>query len=212
MHPTRLILPAVIAGLLALSSCSGDGDEDVADVATLGDGGATDDDADGDTVGGGIGGGEIDPEFQDAMVDYAECMRDEGIDFPDPQTGEGGIVVIGGPDGGASTGAADIASDTDMEALEQASDACAPILEAVEGAAPRLDPEQEQEMRDQALAFAECMRGEGIDYPDPVFEDNGESTVAIGADFTDDAFQAAGEACGQEGGFAGHAGTPVGGG
>jgi hypothetical protein len=46
-------------------------------------------------------GGEIDPEFQDKMLEFAKCMREHGVDMPDPQFGSGGnSVTIGGPDDG----------------------------------------------------------------------------------------------------------------
>ena len=58
-------------------------------------------------------------------------------------------------------------------------------------------------MRDQALAFAECMRDHGIDFPDPQFErrrrrigDRPRRTV----DPSDPEFQDAQEACAEDGG------------
>jgi hypothetical protein len=67
-----------------------------------------------------------------------------------------------------------------------------------------LDPEQEAEMREQLLEFAECMRDHGIDMPDPVFEDNGRVTMSAeaGERFEpgdDEAFEAASEECGRDG-------------
>jgi hypothetical protein len=38
--------------------------------------------------GGGAGPGKLDPKARDAMVDFARCMREHGIDMPDP-TGNG---------------------------------------------------------------------------------------------------------------------------
>ena len=34
-----------------------------------------------------------------------------------------------------------------------------------------IDPEREAEMREELLAFSECMREHGIDMPDPVFSE-----------------------------------------
>ena len=43
---------------------------------------------------------EIDPEMQDKMLEFAQCMRDNGVDFPDPDvSGGGGRIQIGGPGG-----------------------------------------------------------------------------------------------------------------
>ena len=45
-------------------------------------------------------GAEIDPEMQDKMLEFAKCMRDNGVDFPDPDfSGGGGRIQIGGPGG-----------------------------------------------------------------------------------------------------------------
>ena len=42
----------------------------------------------------------MDPELADQLLEFAQCMRDHGIDMPDPQFNGGGVTVqIGGPDG-----------------------------------------------------------------------------------------------------------------
>jgi hypothetical protein len=210
---TRFLVPLALATLLGVAACSG-GDEGATDddVATLG---AGDEDATGtedeDGGGGGQGGRQVDPEFQDAMIEFAECMREQGIDFPDPQIEDGGGVVIAGPAGGGEGPP----SEADLAEVEAAQEACEPILEEVEGAMPEIDPEQQQEMQDQALEFAECMREQGIDMPDPVFGENGRISQSIGGpgspiDFDDEDFQEAQEACRPEGG--GGPGVIVGGG
>ncbi|HEV3463758.1 MAG TPA: hypothetical protein VG846_07230, partial [Actinomycetota bacterium] len=45
----------------------------------------------GSLLGGGDGPGQIDPAERDAMVDFARCMREHGIDMPDP-TGDGLVM------------------------------------------------------------------------------------------------------------------------
>ena len=45
----------------------------------------------GHLMGGGDGAGQIDPEERDAMVAFARCMREHGIDMPDP-TGDGLVM------------------------------------------------------------------------------------------------------------------------
>lgn len=55
-----------------------------------------------------------DPEFQDAQLEFAQCMRDHGVDMPDPGENGGGIMIDG--------------KDTPPEQLEAAADACDPIL------------------------------------------------------------------------------------
>jgi hypothetical protein len=200
---TRFIGAAWLAAALLVSGACTGGDDDASgdDIATLDDGAGTGDDADDD--GGGLGGRPLDPEVQDAMVEFAECMREHGIDMPDPQVGEGGMVVIGGVGGDGPP------SEAEMDEMAAAQEACQSILEEVRGSMPRPDPEQLAEMQEQALEFAECMREHGIDMPDPQFSEDGGVTQRIGDgegpefDPTDDDFQEAAEECGQEGGFIG---------
>ena len=187
---SRLLVPALLT--VGLLGCGGGDDDDNA-IASLG-GDATTTTADGGGGGGRTGDAA---EFQDAMLDYAECMRDEGIDFPDPQLSEDGIAVVGPEpaDGPPSQAEQDEMAAADAE--------CNHFLEDVEGSLPEPSPEQQQEMQDQALAFAECMREHGIDFPDPEFGDGGQVTIGLGGgvDFADPEFQDAQEACQGEGGF-----------
>jgi hypothetical protein len=45
-------------------------------------------------------GGKPDPAMEQKLLDFSQCMRDHGIDMPDPQFENGGAnVIIGGPDG-----------------------------------------------------------------------------------------------------------------
>ena len=196
-----------VLAVAALAACGGGGGDDDS-VASL-DGSGTEDDTGNDSAGGGQGGrGQLSPAFEDAMLEYAQCMRDQGIDFPDPSMSADGGVVIG-PRQGAGNGPP---SEADMQEFESADEECRHILEAVEDEMPRPDPQQEAEMRDEALAFAECMRDHGIDFPDPQFEDGGGMTMALeGVDPEDPAFQRAQEACGSEGGIFSVGGGPAGG-
>ncbi|MDJ0923372.1 MAG: hypothetical protein QNJ77_02320 [Acidimicrobiia bacterium] len=104
----------------------------------------------------------VDPE--EAFQEYTQCMREHGIDMPDPSSGSGGVIEIEG-DG------EDLMLDG---AFEEAAAQCDPILEAAFGEFD-LSPEQEAEMMDQELALAQCMRAEGIDWPDP----SGDGNVMI---------------------------------
>jgi hypothetical protein len=204
------MVSALLVGLFAIAACGGGGSGDEGGVATLDDSGS--DGGDGTTpeddgAGGGGAGGrpELSEEFEDAMLEYAECMRDEGIDFPDPSTNGDGMIVIGPR--GATNGPP---TEAEMEEFEAADEACRHILEAVQAELPRPDPEQEAEMRDQALAFAECMRDNGIDFPDPRFEEGGGVGIALeDIDPSDPDFQEAQEECAGDGGGIFGAGGPV---
>ena len=176
-----LVLAAAVGGLLGACAEDGGGGDDA--VASLDDSAAaaTDDDGgDGEEDGDGGGGGRPDDsEFRDAALEYAECMRDHGIDMPDPTFDEDGgtRIAIGGPDGG---GGPDVGPDGQpSEELQAAEEECRPILEE---AAPdiQLTPEEQAELQDRLVAMAECMRSRGHDVPDPQVGDDGRVTIGRG--------------------------------
>lgn len=92
----------------------------------------------------------LDPEA--AKLAFAQCMREQGVDMPDPQSGpNGGFGFTIGGDG------------SEPGELEAAMEACDHFLEDAEGERRELDPE----MLDRMVDFAACMREHGIDMPDP---------------------------------------------
>ena len=109
----------------------------------------------------------------DAFFEFAQCMRDNGLDdWPDPMTDDDGGVDFD-PGGGE-------AYDLDDPGVAEATAECEPIIEEAEsaGGGPSLTPEQQAELQDQALTMAQCMRGRGWDFPDPEVSVDG-STVGI---------------------------------
>jgi hypothetical protein len=123
-------------------------------------------------------------ELQEAGLEYARCMREHGIDMPDPQPGRRGLQLRQ-PEG------------VSPQKMRAADEACRKYLEAVKP--PELSEEQKKEFRDAALAHAQCMREHGIDFPDPTFDENGGAQVRIrrgsGIDPESPKFQAAQEEC-----------------
>jgi hypothetical protein len=98
-------------------------------------------------------------EGEDAILAFAACMRDNGIDMDDPQFGlDGGF--FGGP-GQRQDG---VGIDLQGDGFQAAFESCGSYLEALQ---PDLDAEQDAEFTEQLVEYAECMRGEGIDFPDP---------------------------------------------
>ena len=128
--------------------------------------------------------GAPDRSTRQAMADFAECMRENGIDFPDPGTGGDRAVRI----------------DGDPEELREAEEACAELREKIEP--PDLSDEQMAEFKQAALAHARCMREQGVDFPDPQFDADGGATIKLApggeVDPDDPDFQKAQEACGDE--------------
>jgi hypothetical protein len=160
----------VIAACLITSACNSGASPR---VATLN---GSDANSSSSSGGGGGGGSGDKTKFQDAMLDYARCMRDHGIDMPDPtfDNSTGGFAVVGGPGGGDGK-----TPDPNSQQFKDAEAACKPILDRAQQYAPKPTPEEQAKMRDQALAFAKCMRDKGFDVPDPTFDDNGGLSVHV---------------------------------
>ena len=93
-------------------------------------------------------------DSQDAMLTFSACMRENGIDLPDPSFGAGSFFASGAM------------NEIDMMSLEflGAFVSCQGYLAA---AFPSVDPEEQAERNERAVDFAECMRENGIDWPDP---------------------------------------------
>jgi hypothetical protein len=130
-------------------------------------------------------GGEAD--FRDAALDYAECMRRNGVDMPDPSPGRGGGILLRAPDRGEEGGTT----------FQRAEDKCRHHLE--DARPPELSEEQQREFRERALRHAQCMREHGIDMPDPTFGEDGRVEMRFEGDAEDPAFREAQEACAKYG-------------
>ena len=138
--------------------------------------------------------GSEDPE--EALLAFTECMRENGIDMPDP--------VIRDLDGsGGNAGAVDEAEpgeplefDPNSDAFRAAQEACDEHLEGLGALEPGQAPELTAEEEEAFLNFAECMRENGIDMPDPgsggmIMRPGSENDI----DPSSDEFRAAEEEC-----------------
>jgi hypothetical protein len=206
MEERMRILNAAVVLLAAgaLAACGGGGGAASPEVASLDEQSQTTEAAND---------GEAEPTPEDreeALLDFAQCMRDHGVDMPDPQISEDGSggILIEQREGGSGM-------DPESEQFQAAEAECEPILEDGMGAI-ELDPEQQAEMQERLLEFAQCMRDHGIDMADPVFGEDGRveiraSAPQSGADpRDDDDFQAAQEECNQDGGAVGPGARPPG--
>jgi len=118
---------------------------------------------------------------EDAMLEFARCMRANGVDIPDP-SGDGPITI--GPD--------DEQQPADQATLDKARKACEKYLPDIGGAGDRPDPKIQDEMR----KFAKCMRDRGVDMPDPEFRGGG-GAFPLPDNAGSEEFKAAQEACKQ---------------
>ena len=116
-----------------------------------------------------------------AMLDLARCMRENGVDMPDPEFNGGRVTQRmkgGNPD--------------KMRAAEKA---CEKYRSQIK--APEMSASDKEDFKKAALANARCMREHGIDFPDPVFDPNGGARVKIDKRLNPEGakFQAAQKAC-----------------
>ena len=142
------------------------------------------------------------PTDEEQALAFAECMRDEGIDWPDPSTSaDGSTDLLGGQT------LAQVAGSS-PEATQAAADVCAPLLEGASFLPGSGSGTFDAESQDAFVEFAECLREEGLEVSDPDFSAGGNPLVGLfgpGFDPNDPDNAAAIDAC--SGIFAG---TPVG--
>ncbi|UJW32923.1 hypothetical protein L3Q67_03790 [Saccharothrix sp. AJ9571] len=96
------------------------------------------------------------PQQQQSSVylQYAQCMRDNGVQVPDPRADDPSAMYEG--------------VDTASAAFESADRTCGAILADVVQERQKQDPEQLKHQQEELLALAKCLREQGIQVPDPV--------------------------------------------
>jgi hypothetical protein len=172
---TRAALATITAGLaMALAACTpAPADPTLPGVAPTGDATAS-------------ASATVDP--QDAMLAYAQCMRDNGVPMEDPKP-DGGIALNG--------------EGLEPGVVEAASAACQSYLDNAESQSQR-DPAADQEMFEKQLKVAACMRERGYDYPDPVMDQSGrisQSNSGAGPQVDQAQMQADQQACAVQAGL-----------
>lgn len=146
--------------LLVVAGCGGDdGGSELEGVASLGgsaSGGATEQPVDR-------------ASFEDGLLEFTTCMRDNGVDMPDLQVDSSGAPRI--PAGGL--GAIDTSSPEFVAAFAE----CVSILADSAPVDITTDPELNAAVQDQLQEFAACMRTNGVpDFPDPSPGFNGRNS------------------------------------
>ena len=122
--------------------------------------------------------------FEEGVLNFAQCMREEGINFPDPT-----FDIDGNPQ-------FDNLEIENEEEFENAFENCEDILRNALPEQFDLDPEVEAALVDASLEFSQCMRDQGIDFPDPKPGEFGFFAFRdADIDFTSEAVQNAFEIC-----------------
>ncbi|MBO8192446.1 hypothetical protein ITI46_12325 [Streptomyces oryzae] len=129
---------AVIPIALSLSACS----------SNSGDGGVASADKGKDSAGAAKPGKSGDA--REAQLKYAQCMRKNGVDVKDPEPGQPLRVTGSGGPG--------------KNKLEEAAKKCQKYMQ---DAAPSDADANDSKAHDQMVKFAQCMRKNGVNIPDP---------------------------------------------
>jgi hypothetical protein len=138
MKLRSLAVAAVIPLALGLAGCGGGGGKSDTGVASAGKGSASASASPSSSA-----------DAQDAQLKFAQCMRENGVNVKDPAPGQPvHVTVSGGSDSGK---------------LQSATKKCQHFLQDGGVAAGGNDQQQEDAM----VKFAQCMRQNGIDMPDP---------------------------------------------
>jgi hypothetical protein len=179
----RVLAATAVTLLLGLSAACGNSKDDdgsaLPDAAGASSASPSGDGADSEA--------DLDPE--DAMLKFAQCMREHGVDMPDPTPG-GGVRMNG-----------EGLSEDQMEAAQSACQKWMDMAEPEDGG-----QELSEEEKQSFLDMAACMRERGYNFPDPTF-DGGRVTQKVekgegdlpGPD--DPAFQTDMEECSAEAGM-----------
>jgi hypothetical protein len=165
----RLAYAAVpIAFVVALAGCAGDGD-DGNGVASVG----------GTPSAAASSGAAAPGDSAELALKFAQCMREHGVDMPDPEI-----------DGGRISMRINAKPGVDVDAAQEACKEYAPSG-GPGGGQP--DPQ----MRERMLAHAQCMREHGVEsFPDPAADQGG---IRIDEDIAEDPdFAAAQKACDEQ--------------
>ena len=137
--------------------------------------------------------GSEDLTDEERLLEFAQCMRDNGVDFPDPVVEADGTVTFGFRPGGGG--------DPNLLA---ARDACSGLLEGL-AFGPGQGGFDLVELQDTLLEFAQCMRDNGVDMGDPDLRDfipgsgdDGQPATPFGdIDFSDPDLLSAFQTCQQ---------------
>ena len=107
-----------------------------------------------------------------ALLQFAQCMRDHGVNMPDPTFSGGGARVEMREDKGS-----------DPAKQQAAEKACQKYQDKIKP--PSMSESQQKQMKEAALKNAQCMRDHGIDFPDPQFGEGGRIKQTIGGPGSD---------------------------
>ncbi|WP_370614649.1 hypothetical protein [Mumia sp. Pv 4-285] len=145
-----LVVPVTVLVMLVLGACGGSagGDDGIATA----DGGTSEPNEDAD---GNNGKSDNDKSDDEKALEFAACMRENGVPMEDPKPSEDGK-------GPRITIKSEKGSGPSQATVEKAMEACRKLAPG-DGRPHKPTEEQLEKMRE----FAACMREHGVDMPDP---------------------------------------------
>ncbi|MER7519353.1 hypothetical protein [Streptomyces sp. NPDC126499] len=126
----------------------------------------------------GPSGGSEEGKKADQAFEHRKCLREQGLDVPEPKPGENGTGLTISGDG------------MSKEKMEKAFKAC-----QSKAGGSGFGQELTQADKDKALAYARCMRENGFNMPDPKFEGGGQQAMPIPKGAEKEKFDKAAKAC-----------------
>ena len=107
------------------------------------------------------------------VTDFSACMRENGWDIPDPELNADGTINIRAM---LSKVWQTPGFGTNNAETREELNACLPILRNI-GFAGQPSSEDEIELEDNLLEFAQCLRNRGLSVPDPDFSMSGRGAM-----------------------------------
>lgn len=153
---------AALGALLLLAGACGGGDDAAVEAApaVVVEGAVSAGGGD-PSAGSGSASAEAGQTDEELALAFAQCMRDEGVDFEDPTVNaDGSIQLFNGAGQGANGGDGGRFDEATQDALAVCGD-------LIEGASFLPGGGDLTEAEDQLLEFAQCLRDQGLDVDDP---------------------------------------------
>lgn len=178
-RPPRSVTLSILAGVLILVAACSPSAGAQSGIASL----TTPIPADGGEPGQPTPRASLSPaDREQAFLDFAACMRDNGVDMADPQFDL---------DGRANMGTVFEGLDQNDPEVRAATETCTPLLPSQAAT----DPALQAERQDRLLEFAQCMRENDVEMADPVAGGGPGRGPMAGLDQNDPTVQAGLEAC-----------------
>lgn len=112
-------------------------------------------------------------DTQDALLKYAACMRENGVDMADPT-----FDADGNPTGGGFGGSTGI--DPQSDEFQKAQTACGDLLQGVQFGGRGRNGIDRDAIQNSLNDFTACLRDEGLDVDDITFGPPGGAAGAAG--------------------------------